>query len=52
MRNVLILMCGMVMMSCVVFAEDITIETCADGAGTVIIGAVSGHKYCVKVIKV
>ena len=46
MRNVFILMCGMVMMSCVVFAEDITTETCADGAGTVIIGAVSGHKYC------
>lgn len=47
MRNVLILMCGMVMLSSVAFADDTTtIETCADGAGTVVIGAVSEHKYC------
>lgn len=47
MRNVLILMCGMVMLSSVAFADDTTtIETCADGAGIVIEGAVTGYKYC------
>ena len=45
MRNVLILMCGMVMLSSVAFADDTT-ETCANGAGIVITGAVTGHKYC------
>jgi len=48
MRNVLI-MSGILMMSCVVFADDTTTtETCANGAGTVITGAVSGHKYCLR----
>ncbi len=45
MRNVLILMCGMVMLSTVALADDTT-ETCANGAGTVVVGAVTGHKYC------
>ena len=45
MRNVLILMCGVVMISSVAFAED-AVETCAGGAGTVVVGAVTGHKYC------
>jgi len=45
MRQILMLMCGMVMLSSVAFAEDTT-ETCADGAGVVVTGAVSGHKYC------
>ena len=33
------------MMSSVAFADDVAIETCADGAGKVVVG-VSGHKYC------
>ena len=45
MRRMLILMCGITMVSSVTFAEDIT-ETCAGGAGVVVTGAVSGHKYC------
>ena len=47
MRKILMLMCGVVMMSSAVFADDTTTsETCADGAGTVVVGAVTGHKYC------
>ena len=47
MRKFLMLMCGVVMMSSAVFADDTTTpETCANGAGTVVIGAVTGHKYC------
>ena len=32
----------------IAYADDTTTtaETCANGAGTVVIGAVSGHKYC------
>ena len=45
MRNFLILTCSVIMISSVTFADD-TVETCANGAGTVVIGAVSGHKYC------
>ena len=50
MRNVLILMCGIVMISSVAFADDTT-ETCAGGVGIVIEGAVADangnkHKYC------
>lgn len=45
MKTSLALMCGVLMMSAVVFAED-TVETCANGAGVVITGAVTGHKYC------
>ncbi len=44
--RLLMIICGILMMSSVVLAEDTTAETCADGAGTVVIGAVSGHKYC------
>ena len=47
MRKILILICGVVMMSSAVFADDTTTpETCANGAGTVIMGTVSGRKYC------
>ena len=45
MRKILIFTCGVIMMSSVAFADD-TVETCANGAGTVVVGAVSGHKYC------
>ena len=45
MKTSLALMCGVLMMSSVVFAED-TVETCANGAGFVVVGMVTGHKYC------
>lgn len=45
MKTSLALMCGVLMMSSVVFAED-TVETCANGAGTIVTGAVTGYKYC------
>ena len=44
--NKILMVCGLLMVSTVAFADDITVESCADGAGTVVIGAVSGHKYC------
>lgn len=45
MRKILMFTCGVIMMSSIVLADD-TVETCADGAGTVVVGAVTGHKYC------
>ena len=40
-------MCISLMVPTITLAEDTTItETCADGAGVVIAGAVSEHKYC------
>ena len=42
----LILLTAILLISTVVLAEDTTTETCANGAGTVITGAVTGHKYC------
>ena len=42
----LILLTAILLTSTVVLAEDTTTETCANGAGTVITGAVTGHKYC------
>ncbi|MBR6675507.1 MAG: hypothetical protein IKL32_06290 [Alphaproteobacteria bacterium] len=44
--NKILIVCGLLMVSTVAFADDITVESCADGAGTVITGVVSGHKYC------
>ena len=38
--------CGILMVSSVVMAEEETTETCANGAGVVITGAVTGYKYC------
>ena len=43
MRKILIIS-SMLMMSFAVSAQEA--ETCANGAGTVITGAVTGHKYC------
>ena len=40
------LICGVLLTSTVATAEDTTVETCANGAGTVVIGAVTEHKYC------
>ncbi len=40
--------CITLMVSTIALADDTTttVETCANGAGTVVIGAVTGHKYC------
>lgn len=45
MRKILLLTCGILMISNMTLAEN-TAETCADGAGTVVVGAVTGYKYC------
>ena len=45
MKQFLMLACLSIMISTVAIAEE-TAETCANGAGTVITGAVTGHKYC------
>ena len=46
MRKILILTCGILMMSSVAMAEgETTVETCANGAGTLVTGK-SGYKYC------
>ena len=42
----LILLTAILLTSSVVLAEDTTTETCANEAGTIITGAVTGHKYC------
>ncbi len=44
MRKILMVTCGILMMSSVVLAQEV--ETCANGAGTVVVGVVTGHKYC------
>ena len=46
MRQLLIMMCGMLFMASMAVADDTTTETCANGAGIVITGNLSGHKYC------
>ena len=48
MKPFVILTCFGLMISTASMAEDISTptETCANGAGTVITGAVTGHKYC------
>lgn len=48
MRKNLIFACCILMISFIVSADDTTTETCANGAGTVVTGAVSGHKYCLR----
>ena len=41
MKKILLLSCGIFFVASVAMAE-----TCSDGAGTVIVGSVTGHKYC------
>ena len=40
------LICSILLTSTVATAEDTTVETCANGDGTVIVGVITGHKYC------
>ena len=42
----ILLLCSLLMISPTLMAEDTTTETCANGAGTIIAGAVTGTKYC------
>ena len=46
MKPSLILTCFGLMISTTVWAEDTTSEPCANGAGTIVEGAVTGYKYC------
>ncbi len=46
MNKILMISCGVLMMSSVAMADETATETCANGAGTVVIGAVTEHKYC------
>lgn len=46
MNKILMISCGVLMMSSVAMADETAAETCANGAGTVVIGSVTGHKYC------
>ena len=46
MSKVLALTCGILMFSSIAFANYTNVETCADGTGTVVVGVVTGHKYC------
>lgn len=47
MRKKLIFVGCILMISAMAFAEDTTTtQTCANGAGTVITGAITGNKYC------
>ena len=46
MKQILMITCEILLMSSVVLADDITTETCANGAGTTITRAVTEHKYC------
>ena len=45
MNKILMMTCGMLMVSSVVFADDVSVETCANEAGKVVTG-ISGHRYC------
>lgn len=46
MRPFLMLTCGILFVTSVAMADDTPTETCANGAGTVVIGVITGHKYC------
>ena len=45
MKKIFLLSGALLITSSIVMADD-TIETCANGMGTVIVGTVSGYKYC------
>ena len=44
MRKILLFVCGIMMISSVAIAEETTV--CANGAGTIVVGAISGREYC------
>lgn len=45
MNKILMLICGIALVSSAVIADE-AVETCANGAGKIVTGAVTGHKYC------
>ena len=47
MRNILLLTCSVCLISTMTIADDTIPETCAGGAGTIFIGKVTDHKYCI-----
>lgn len=42
----ILLLCSLLMISPTLMAEDTTVETCANGAGTIVTGVITGTKYC------
>ena len=42
----ILLLCSLLMISPTLMAEDTTVEICANGAGTIITGVITGTKYC------
>ena len=46
MKQFLMTICGFLFITSVAMADDTTVEKCANGAGTVVVGTVTGHKYC------
>ena len=47
MKQFLMITCGILFVTSVAIADDTSTEMCANGAGFVVEGAVTGHKYCV-----
>ena len=47
MHKILMLTCGVLMISSITMADDTATETCANGAGWLVPGNVTGYKYCV-----
>ena len=46
MKQILMIICGILFMTSVAMADDTTAETCANGAGIVVTGLATGHEYC------
>lgn len=46
MNKILMITGGILLFSSVALAEEATTETCANGAGFILKGAVTGHAYC------
>ena len=46
MNKILMMTCGILIASSVALTEDTTTETCANGAGAIITGHITGDKYC------
>ena len=50
MKQFLMFTCFSIMIPTTIIAEETT-QTCANGAGTIVIGAITGHKYCKSNVK-
>lgn len=50
MKQFLMFTCFSIMIPTTIIAEETT-QTCANGTGTIVIGAITGHKYCKSNVK-